>query len=335
MRHALAKILAGGVLALWGLEPEAALAQTEAPARPASRPTDEQIDKLIEQLDAADFDARESATRELIGIGEAVVDKVAAAAEGDNLERATRSIAVLKGLFESPDDDAKAAAGIALKRLCDSKKASVARRASAIINPPEAQGNAPPGVRINVRGLGVNVVPGRRVQVQMANQNGRVEVNVEEDDRKIRITHSNGTDIVVRVTEPPAKGAKGGKTSEYKAKDLGELKKKHPEIAPLYEKYSSGGKVEAIGQAIVLDNVIPQFPGAFPPGFPGAPADAARRKALAAQIQTATAELTRLTGKLKDAAARPDAAPEDLRKLAEEIEAAAKKLAETAERVRE
>jgi hypothetical protein len=336
MRRALSAFVLSGCIA-WLLHPglKALADEQAAPPKPAANLTEAQVDKLIEQLDDAEFDLRESATRQLIAAGESVVDKVAAAAEGDNLERATRSIAVLKGLFESGNEEAKASAGIALKRLCDSKKPSVARRASAIIKPPEPEGNLVPGVRVDVRGLGINVVPGRRVQMQMANQNGRVEVNVEEDNRKVRITHTNGKEIVVRVTEPPGKGAKGGKTSEYKARDLDELKKKHPEIAPLYEKYSSGGKVDAFGQAIVLENFVPQFAVPLPPGLPFAAGDPARRKAAAAQLQEASSELARLAGKLKELAARPDAAPEELKKLADQIDAAARKITDTADKVAE
>jgi len=77
----------------------------------------------------------------------------------------------------------------------------------------------------------------RNITIRQTNNNGNRVTDVEIDGKKIHISDTQGKNIVVQVTEKV-----GGqvKTSEYKAKDLADLKKKHPEAAKLYEQYAAG-----------------------------------------------------------------------------------------------
>src|SRR5262245_9098141 len=233
-------------------------AEKPDPAPAAETLSLKEIEALIRQLDDADFEVREAATKKLTAAGKVAIEPVAQAADTDNLEIATRAIGVLKELAGSPAEATRAAAVSALKQLSQSKTASVARRAAAALAPSRREFDARRG--LIPRGVNVQVVRGGRVQVQVSNVNGQTEVNVDEDDKKIRITHEGGKDIVVEVTEPPDEGAKGKgpKTTQFKAADADELKKKHPEAHRLFEKYGSGG-----GGAF---NVIVGNAGAFPAG---------------------------------------------------------------------
>jgi len=98
-------------------------------------------------------------------------------------------------------------------------------------------GNAKQGGRILQRKNA-----GIRIQTKIVN--GRREVNVQTKDRKVHITDTNGKNIAMKVTETA-----GGKTTtkEYKAKDLAELKKTHPQAAKLYEKYTGNNAIRVRG----------------------------------------------------------------------------------------
>jgi hypothetical protein len=217
-----------------------------APAAPGALSA-EQIALLCGQLGAADFNVREEATKQLIAGGKAVIDSVAAAAESSSLEVVMRCVRILRELYQQPEATVRAAAQAALERLAGSKLRAVARRASEILHPPAAgttqrqqlligRVNPPANVfAINV--VQAQAVAGRVMLVRTTNNNGNITIDAEEDGRKVVITHRDSQNIVVRVTEPPAPGAKEGKTTEYKAKDLDELKTKHPEAHALIEKY--------------------------------------------------------------------------------------------------
>ncbi len=70
---------------------------------------------------------------------------------------------------------------------------------------------------------------GRRVWVQ--HNNGSREVKIEEGNRKIKINDGSGQPIKIEVTTRV-----NGKdsTEKYEAKDVDELKKKHPEAYRIY-----------------------------------------------------------------------------------------------------
>jgi hypothetical protein len=211
-----------------------------------------EIGALCRQLGDADFLLREQATRQLLAGGPGVIDQVAAAAETDGLEVVIRSLAILKELYQRPEEPTKAAARTALERLAASRHRSAARRAAAILSPPEAYNPAAQRLllRANVpRGaMDVRVIQagnfgganGGGIRVRTVNNNGNVTINAEENGRKVLITHRHEEQIVVVVTAPPAAGEPEGKTTEFRAKDVAELKEKHPEAHRLYEQYGGG-----------------------------------------------------------------------------------------------
>ena len=70
----------------------------------------------------------------------------------------------------------------------------------------------------------------RRIRIQ--NNNGGRQIDVEEGNRKIQINDGGGQPIKIAVTTKTAKGKDS--TEKYEAKDVDELKKKHPEAYKIY-----------------------------------------------------------------------------------------------------
>jgi len=311
--------------------------------------SDEQVEQLISDLDHADFKVREEATKKLAAASSLVIPAVEKAANGDNLEVATRSLQILKLLYEGKDVDAQADAAIAIKRLCDSPNKSIARRASAILDgsrgpeTPEGAGRFPP-VRWNARGL----VPGGMArQVSVQNVNGQVQVSVVEPDRRIEIRHNNQRQIVVKIT-PSNPDAPGKGASESKAQDLQELRERHPEAAKLFEEYAGDNALPDLGGNL--------FPGGFPPGFPQLPGLRGRRAIPRPPVQrrleggiprpplpgesVESLEKTqkRLRGfveRLRRLSSEETIAPQEIRKLADELKAIEEEVQESAEDLRE
>ena len=103
---------------------------------------------------------------------------------------------------------------------------------------PGALGNQ---VQIQVNGqfLGGGLNQSTEVHV---GADGKRKINVQNGDEKVEINDENGRDIQLKHTRPVDGKAK---TDEYKAADLDDLKKKHPEAAKLYEKHA--GAALALG----------------------------------------------------------------------------------------
>jgi hypothetical protein len=221
------------------------------------------IDELCSLLGAADFSCRELATKELLAGGSAVIDKVAAAAETDSLEVVIRCLTILKELYQRPEEQTRGAVAAALQRLSGSRRRSTARRAAEILNPPEIANatsrqiqlrrlNAPAGgVAFRVFQAG-NAVGGGNggTSIRITNDNGNVRVNAVEGGRTVVITHQNETNIIVCITHPPGAGENAGKTTVHPARNLAELKEKHPEAHKLYEQYCGGMRRLAGGGAV-------------------------------------------------------------------------------------
>ncbi len=101
---------------------------TEAPA-----PSKEQIQRWVTQLDANEFWTREEATKQLYRAGRPAVAALAESARSDKLEKATRSIAILCRLLESPDPQTELAAETALEEIASARVTSAAGRAEAVL----------------------------------------------------------------------------------------------------------------------------------------------------------------------------------------------------------
>lgn len=280
----------------------------------------EEIARLIQQLDAPEFEVREEATKKLSKGGKRVIAPVATAAESVSLEAGTRCVAVLKELYQSRDPEVKGAAHAALKQLADGSNRPVARRAAEILTPP-ARTSARKTAGVNIAGINVAGLPaGQAVRISSRTTNGRTEIEVTTGETKISIAHSSGKDIIVKVQEPAPAPGKEPAVKEYKARDLDELKEKHPEAHAHYEKYA--GRVRTINLANIAAAVRPGLPANRGPELP-----AETRQALA-DLQAARSEMSRLYSKVSELSRRTDVKQDELKSVLDELKALSDRIAE-------
>lgn len=88
--------------------------------------------------------------------------------------------------------------------------------------------------QIQINGQLFGGIGGLNQTMEVSVVDGKRQVKVQNGDEKVEINDENGKDIVLKHTRPVDGKAK---TDEYKAADLDDLKKKHPEAAKLYEKH--------------------------------------------------------------------------------------------------
>lgn len=197
-----------------------------------NKQTDEQIAQWIKSLDSNNPETRQQSAEKLQQSGTAAIDALAKAAETKNPELSTQCLEILKNMYESKDQNVKKATTTALEKLKKSKFKKVAQRATKItqnVNPVPNRGFGRGG--INVR---FNMARAAGMKMKQSNNNGQRHTEVKEKNRKIVIDDFNNTNIVMKITETKKGKAK---TTTIKAKDLKELKKKHPKAAKEYEKY--------------------------------------------------------------------------------------------------
>lgn len=230
----------------------------------------EEIDKLMEQLDANRFSERQAAQQRLAEIGKGALPAIEKGTQHVSREVAVRSLDILKGLFQGGDDVTKAAAKETLERLAKNNDGTLAKRAGEILSPPKPAPQVPPGIvpgRIGGAQIQIQVVGGAggNIKRSMKDVNGVKEIEAEENGKKVKITDDPAKGIKLEVTE-----TKDGKetTQKYEAKDAAELKTKHPEAHKLYDEYSKQPAGIQI-RGFAVPGVLP--PGALPPGFPALP----------------------------------------------------------------
>jgi hypothetical protein len=245
------------------------------------------VERLIPQLDDAEFSQRQAASQELMEAGKAVFPQLEKAALEGSREASGRAIDILRTHYTRGDDATKQAAQGALERLAKSGSAGAAQRANEILNPPKVQED--PFGRF---GGPINRLGNIQIQIAAANAggrhtftrreaNGKVEIEATEGAKKTKIVKQPDGSIEMEITETA-----NGKvtTKKYSAKNLDELKMKEPEAAKIYDRYNAGGfggniRIQGFGQA------LPPLPNA--PGVPNLPAGARelRLKSLDRQIE--------------------------------------------------
>jgi hypothetical protein len=231
-------------------------------ARPALSP---ELQKLLEQLDADDFDDRASASEQLAKLGKEALPALEEGVHSSSPEVATRSFDLLQQLFEKGNAESNIAAKASLDKLARGND-RVAEQAKKMLEPkvPPNDPNQPfpGGVRILGGGRAIRIVapamiaraavpagPIEEVGVRRAmsistsiGPDGVKTINVDEDGQKIKIVENPKTGIEGEYTQ-----TKDGKETvvKFAAKDADELKKKDPEAFKLYERFAKGGPVRA------------------------------------------------------------------------------------------
>jgi hypothetical protein len=166
-------------------------------------------------------------------------------------------------------------------------------------------------------------IRGRNTSVTSSTVNGKRVMNIVENGQKIQINDEKGTNIIIRVTETVNGKAK---STEYKAKDVAELKKKHPAGAKIYEKYTKVNPLGVPFQAGRARNRAARFPA--PPVRFRRVGNVANNVKAKVEIEKANKRLAAAIAKLGQLAAAKNTKPEDLKKVAEEIQMARENLEE-------
>jgi hypothetical protein len=209
------------------------------------------LQPLIQQLEAAEFAERQAASQKLAEAGAAALPELERAAESTSREVSGRALDVLKQHFQGEDSDLKQAAAAALERLAKSENRSTAQRADRVLNPPKdpegvvvngqnAQRIAIAGrIQFGINGFGGGPIPVgnfRRI-TRREDNNGKRDVEVVENGRKIHLQTFPGGNIEVQITEQ-----QNGRdvTRKVEAKDLDDLKRKDAEAGRLYDQYDNG-----------------------------------------------------------------------------------------------
>ena len=281
---------------------------------------DPQTKTLLEQLTSPDVPSQDSAIQSLEhkDLDATAIPLLMTAAESDNLKGQHAAFKLLVRLAK-PEDELGKSARAALKELSKSKKPQVVAAATQAIrallpaaDPPvgnQIQG-LPPGLRIN----GPVMAAGAFEKVSVSMIDGVRQINVQNQDRKIDIKDKDGKEIEMKVTETI-----GGKETTYTAKDLDDLKTKHAEVSPLYEKYTQVRKGQPLagGQMGIQIQILQN--GFNVPGVGGNAREAHK------QIENSLGRLAKVKEAL-EAMDKETFDKEKVKELLKELEAAKKEL---------
>lgn len=210
---------------------------------------DEDIQTLIEQLDADRYTERQAAEELLEKLGPDAVEALTETAINGSREASLRAVLILTRHAESEDKALAKAGQEALTKVAESKTPAAASRAKVALDringvekPMPQRPVAPaqpvpgiqigPGIQIQIQGGGAQV---QRIRVQ-AGGNGQMEIEAEENGQKVKIQRDAAGKIEMQVTEKNQEGKE--ETKQYSAKDEEEFKKQHPEAYKLYDKYA-------------------------------------------------------------------------------------------------
>jgi hypothetical protein len=304
----------------------AAASQNPSNVQPAPV-TPEQFEMWIKDLVDPKFAVRQAASGKLIEAGAAGMEAVAKAADSNDLELATRCLAVLSDGLITKDEASKKAARDALKHLVKSENKSVAQRALQALETPA--GPLPrviipgPGNRQNRMLAGMAI--GNNVKVQIStNQNGEREAKITENSKEILIKDTKGKQISVSITET-INGMK--KVTAATGKDPDDLKQNSPEANGYYEKYCSGNgiRVQIGGNVVAANGRVLAVPAVPPLRRFVNPIKAA---GLFEEIETLRQKIDEANDRLQKAIAVEQPNVADLKKISDEIKAATKRLSE-------
>ncbi|MCP4189475.1 MAG: hypothetical protein GY768_02475 [Planctomycetaceae bacterium] len=206
-----------------------------------------EIDRLIQRLNSDRFSHRQAATKKLAEAGSDLIPRIVEVVQDGPAESAARGIEILEQHFQSDDPKTQAAARQALRKLADAehgRSSRLAKRAlgESVPTKPAEKEIAKPAqniFRINngqfkfkmrLNGAGVE-------RATRKNVNGIKDTLIKTGGQEITIHEEPNGKIKISVTE---QGAKGKKTTEYKADNLEQLKQKHPAAHQLHKKYGEG-----------------------------------------------------------------------------------------------
>jgi len=281
----------------------------------------------ILSLESDDFRTRQAASQELTDLGPTAIDPLRNAVPELDREAATRAIDVLSQLARSKDPATSARALAALKSLEESTEdhvTTLVRNDAASRAPLPSFDRTTLGVRraggfnMRIRGnggglqvQGLNIQAGQDVRITVSINNDERTITLQEGGKTTKLQDKNGKDIRIHVAET-VNGQEAVK--EFAADNLEDLKQKHPDAVPIYERLNG-----AVGNGGVnLQNVVGNAAAPAPDPDAQKDYDAARTKFLdlGRQMQKARRDDPQALGALeKDRREAREAMLEAWRKL--------------------
>jgi len=218
----------------------------------------DEVQTLIEQLKSGKYAERNEAMKKLTAIGKPAVAAVTKAAHTDDLELGARCVDILKHFYKNGDAETKSAAEEALKTLRKTKHESVAQWAGEALR-KNRLGNLPARGGINRNGIRIRIIGGGAIGRP---RGFKREAKVTENGKTIHITETiapGNRQIVIKITEK-VQGKE--KTTEIKAKNSIDLRRKNKAAYQLYRKHIRKAKLQVIGGNNPIRIRIPQVPAA-------------------------------------------------------------------------
>ncbi len=169
---------------------------------------------------------------------------------------------LLKKLLDASEGLTQADARQAFQRLAKGDRPKAARLAQDVLKVKEAEDAAKAQQAAqfaNRQQFGpIQIAPGINAQrVRIQHNNGGREINIEAGDRKIKINDGKGQPIKIEITTK-TNGKDSTETCE--AKDVDELKKKHPEASKFYNGWENQGNPLGFPAGMTINIVQIQLP---------------------------------------------------------------------------
>jgi len=252
-------ILAGSLAAVRAADEPSSVKGVEPPSAAGAAT---EVDRLVAELDAPRFSERQAASEKLAALGAPALAALEKAAKEESLEVTTRAIELLKKLLDAPEASTQADARQALQRLAKGDRPNASRLAQDVLKVKEQEDGAKAQQAAqfaNRQVFGpIQIAPGINAQrVGVQHNNGGREINIEEGDRKIKINDGKGQPIKIEIT---TKTNGKDSTEKYEAKDVDELKKKHPETYKFYKGWENQGNPLGFPLGVAINIVQIQQP---------------------------------------------------------------------------
>lgn len=273
IQHILSLIGCGLVAAVLMIPRSPSLAQDKAPTTRQS----EDAARLIAQLADKSFDVRRKARERLFEMGTAAVPALTATAQDRTKETGYSAVRILARMLREKPGGAADAARKALKKIAGGEDA-MARQARESLEEAKqpARGDIQGIRRIDPFGGNLQMRVGNGRSVQVSNNNGKKTITVREEGRTVTIVEDDN----ITVTSDDGKNKK-----TYRAENLGELKKKHPEGWRLYSEYSKLAQMPQFPRIRVPQGFLAPNIELFNDPFFNDPFGRPRRRGVAPQIK--------------------------------------------------
>ena len=203
-------------------------ASTEVKTTHGNTGKSDNISSLIKALDHDDFKKREAAGKELRELGKVAIPALAELVNRKSPEASVRAFNIIAHHYRNGDDGERETAAGVLQEIMESGK-HFAVRAKQVMEDQKPLPRVAKGLNLQVAGKA-----GASTRVAISIKNGVRKVDAEEGGRHVKILDDPQKGITLEVIEEK-EGKKEMK--KYEARNVGELKAKHPEAHRLYQEY--------------------------------------------------------------------------------------------------